>query len=306
LADVLIQETVRHDIGESFPDISENIQGEESNKFTNTLGESITVRVQSDVQATSDLLEKVLDGNTKAAQLLAQAVHSPISEVSEAARKNVAAIPDLDLETSQCGIWIDPIDSTANYIEGGERGQIHQIHPVGLQVVTVLLGVYSKHTGEPILGVVNQPFHNKTGEHWQGNIHWGVAYMGHRHHSFPPPHRSRSRPLAILSHTEGRDLVSLLEPHYDIVHASGAGHKLLMVAMGLADVYVTAKASTYKWDSCGPDALLNSLGGRSLVYRGGSPILYNEGEKGGSANLGGIVAYRDEEELERVRNILKF
>jgi hypothetical protein len=28
----------------------------------------------------------------------------------------------------------------------------------GLSVVTVLIGVYSRTTGEPIIGVVNQPF----------------------------------------------------------------------------------------------------------------------------------------------------
>merc|ERR1712115_251179 len=39
LADVLIQETLRHYVGKDFPDLRENILGEESNKFTNQLGE---------------------------------------------------------------------------------------------------------------------------------------------------------------------------------------------------------------------------------------------------------------------------
>lgn len=42
-----------------FPELKENIRGEEESTFTNALGESITVEIQSDVSATADLLEKV-------------------------------------------------------------------------------------------------------------------------------------------------------------------------------------------------------------------------------------------------------
>lgn len=89
LADVLIQEMVRHDISTlvsithickrnryrfsrriqwvfnfssltvQFPELKENIRGEEENTFTNALGDSITVSIQADVSATADLLEKV-------------------------------------------------------------------------------------------------------------------------------------------------------------------------------------------------------------------------------------------------------
>ena len=50
-----------------------------------------------------------------------------------------------------------------------------------VKVVTVLLGVYSKATGEPIIGVVNQPFHTKSPEQqWTGQIYWGLCYQGRR------------------------------------------------------------------------------------------------------------------------------
>ena len=76
LADVLIQETVRHDVSTSFPQLYDSIMGEESNTFTNTLGESLTVQVLETEKATRDLLRKVLDNNETAALLLAKQVVS--------------------------------------------------------------------------------------------------------------------------------------------------------------------------------------------------------------------------------------
>lgn len=56
-------------------------------------------------------------------------------------------------------------DSTAQYIGGkcGESSDVG-IYTDGLQCVAVLIGAYNKQTGQPIMGVINQPFHayNKT------------------------------------------------------------------------------------------------------------------------------------------------
>lgn len=307
LADVLIQETVRHDIGKSYPMIKSEIYGEESNKFTNTLGETIAVEVQPTEKATSELLMKVLDGNSKAATLLANAVHSPVT-LTTSVEEDIARIPgELELNASNCGIWIDPIDSTAQYIKGTEEIPLPgQMFTKGLQVVTVLVGVYCKDTGEPIVGVVNQPFHTRSSEDiWSGQIYWGLCYKGARFSSgnLLPEIRS-SKPTAIVSSSEDRGLVARLEEHYACVQAAGAGHKLLMVAKGAADVYVTAKPSTYKWDSCAPDAILNSLNGRALEFTGDrqyQPITY--GKESPENNATGIFAYRNLSELERVKQI---
>jgi inositol polyphosphate 1-phosphatase len=45
---------------------------------------------------------------------------------------------------------------------------------------------------------------------------------------------------------------------YDVINAGGAGYKILCVILGLADLYVTPKPSTYKWDSCAGHAILVS------------------------------------------------
>ena len=53
-----VQETVRHDLGRDYPGLAANIRGEESSSFTNTLGETLRIRVCEDSQKTAKLLEQ--------------------------------------------------------------------------------------------------------------------------------------------------------------------------------------------------------------------------------------------------------
>ena len=82
LADVLIQETVKHEVGKALPGLQSSVLGEESNKFTNKLGNSLTVEVKETMEETRELLLKVLDNNETAAKLLAEQVMSPALEKS--------------------------------------------------------------------------------------------------------------------------------------------------------------------------------------------------------------------------------
>ena len=51
------------------------------------------------------------------------------------------------------------VDSTADYISAMETvDEQTGLYLSGLRCVTVLIGVYKKSTGVPVLGVVNQPF----------------------------------------------------------------------------------------------------------------------------------------------------
>ena len=53
-------------------------------------------------------------------------------------------------------------DSTAQYIQG-DTGKLHDgLVAEGLQCVAVLIGVYDKNTGLPVIGVANQPFSTQT------------------------------------------------------------------------------------------------------------------------------------------------
>ena len=54
----------------------------------------------------------------------------------------------------------------------------------------VLMGVYNICTGEPVIGVLNQPFCSKD-EHgrWNGRVVWGVASEGFKLACVPRPER---------------------------------------------------------------------------------------------------------------------
>ena len=106
------------------------MQGEESNEFTNTLGEKIKVRICDTQEETSALLCKVLDGRKVAADLLAKEAHALYSTDTgipgEFNKTSASALPDYFVETCQdlekipdddaktfdvsdFAIWIDPI-----------------------------------------------------------------------------------------------------------------------------------------------------------------------------------------------------
>ncbi|KAM9814166.1 inositol polyphosphate 1-phosphatase [Neosynchiropus ocellatus] len=324
LADVVIQELIRHDVGAQFPEMVGFIHGEESNKFENGLGESVTVTVCSTEERTAQLLATVLDGDSTAAALLAGAIHQDPASI-DADTDGLA----LQLSPSELAVWIDPIDATSQYIEGKEEAlQEGRLSPSGLHCALVLIGVYLRSTGEPVIGVVNQPFNSKdlVSGRWRGKHYWGVSYGGlsvcsvTRPEAGPDPGPELG-PSVVLSSSEKeavkQNLRGLCGPDR-LMYASGAGYKILCVILGLADAYVLSEGSTFKWDSCAPHALLRALGGgvadlsRSLESGCGAQAEltyhqpYSEG-KGADrwANRGGLVAYRDRTQLQRILGALK-
>ena len=101
---------------------------------------------------------------------------------------------------------------------------------------------------------------------------------------------------------------------WEVRHVSGCGYKLLCVIDGLADVFALTQDSSYKWDTCGPQAILRALGGDIISWkrlaeeRKEVPILYNraddpaiEGSKRWS-NQGGIIGYL---KLDRIETLVK-
>lgn len=132
-----------------------------------------------------------------------------------------------------------------------------------------------------------------------------------------------SRLSAVLSTREAKRVKALFQDCCGggVYYASGAGYKALCVILGLVDVYVFTQDSTYKWDSCGPHALLRSLGGgmadlKECLRRrqAGRPeekpeLLYHlpTDEASGPerwANRAGLVAYRSKADLEAVLQLL--
>lgn len=73
--------------------------------------------------------------------------------------------------------------------------------------------------------------------------------------------------VVVLSGNENSNLKSQLRlAGYTVAEAAGAGYKQLCVARGDADIYVLSKGSTFKWDTCGPHAILRALGGGIMSY----------------------------------------
>nr|XP_057910842.1 inositol polyphosphate 1-phosphatase [Doryrhamphus excisus] len=321
LADVVIQEVIRNDVGAQFPEMVDFIHGEESNKFENGLGECVTVTVRSTEEETAALLATVLDGDLTAAALLARAIHQDPATIN--ASTDGLTVP---LDPSELGIWIDPIDATSQYIEGREEVvQEGRMSPSGLHCALVLIGVYLRVTGEPVMGIINQPFNHRdpASGSWQGKIFWGVSCRDLNVCSVSRPKASpTSQPLSVvLSSSEKQavkeTLASLCGPE-KLKYASGAGYKILCVIQGLADAYVLSEGSTFKWDSCAPHALLRALGGgvvdltKSLESgcEAKAELTYHEPYSEGKgadrwANYGGLVAYGDSSQLSVIIGALK-
>jgi len=319
LGDVLIQEMVRNDLAKTYPDLADHIQGEESNEFTNTLGEKICVKVCASQEETSELLKKVLDGNEAAADILAKVVHSEFSEESEVANllgEKFTELPDEEGDVSDLGIWIDPIDGTNQYIRGQEvQPPEDLLERKGLGVVTILIGVFSRTTGQVLAGVVNQPFVTLGDEGvWTGKIHWGFGTNASAAAEATPSEVDAgdglaAKPKAVISNREAEDVSEGLEASgFDVVVAAGAGYKLLLVVLGRVDIYVTTK--TYKWDTCVGQAILASQGGGMTELETGEEVVYNQPRENVVepwANVGLIVAYRDKGLLEKLKpNLNKF
>lgn len=106
----------------------------------------------------------------------------------------------------------------------------------------------------------------------------------------------------------------LTDAGYVLAEAAGAGYKLLCVITGLADAYVLSQGTTFKWDLCGPHAILRALGGRVVEYESVMQehcidVTYNEIQikcetTDQYCNKYGIVATSNKLVLEEVMEVL--
>ncbi|ESP01783.1 hypothetical protein LOTGIDRAFT_225152 [Lottia gigantea] len=297
LADVLIQEMVRHDLSLKYPGIEDDIHGEETNKFTNVNGETVVIKLGDQPEDTKQLLLKVLEGDDEVAGLLSHCLHTDTEPVTDSKIDSIQC----SLDIGDIGIWIDPIDSTAQFING-ETAEYnsHGFVDEGLQCVTVLIGVFLKSTGLPIFGVAIQPFSNYTNQSWNEKILWGLSYCDINLSSLSKPIELEQK-LIVLSSSESDSVRQKLAEKYQTQYVSGAGHKLICTAQGLASAYLLSKKTMYKWDCCGPHAILLSLGGGVVSYsdlekiaKGDSTeiqqVTYNQSE---SNHFNGVIAYHN-------------
>lgn len=168
----------------------------------------------------------------------------------------------------------------------------------GLGCVTVLIGTFMLLSGEPAVGVVNQPFWRERGGGWEGRTVWGAVCGGKMVSNVTPVSCPTGR--VAISVTESRSVVDAMEQAgWKVLIAAGAGYKLLCVMDGLVDCSVATQGSTFKWDTCGPHVVLKALGGEIVPWSGESRVLYHcpddPSVTGGLRwrNSRGIIAYRD-------------
>ena len=145
---------------------------------------------------------------------------------------------------------------------------------------------------------------------WQGRKFWGICTPTQHISSlirYPLSRSPSSKKLIILSASEDESIRSKLSDQFDFVCSSGAGYKLLCVALGLADVYILSKPSTHYWDTCGPHAILKSLGGGIINYKqileakncsGAGKTEKNNGDSGEYGVRNGVLRLSQFKELE--------
>ncbi|KAH7645832.1 3'(2'),5'-bisphosphate nucleotidase 1 [Dermatophagoides farinae] len=178
-------------------------------------------------------------------------------------------------------VWVDPLDGTSEFTQG-----LHD-H------VTILIGLSVN--GKAVGGVIHQPFFNYN-EPQPGRTVWGLIGLG----AFgiprimPPSNKMIVTTTRSHSNETINKAVEAFSPNY-VVRVGGAGNKVLQVIEGKAHAYVFASRGCKKWDTCAPEAILHSFGGR-LTDCLGNDLTYKKKENF-TNELGVLASYsRDEHE----------
>ncbi len=92
--------------------MKDSIFGEESNIFTNGIGESITVQIKENVSETAKLLTAVMgeyrNSSNRAMTILAEEIHRQLDDHdTEVIPQNIA--DGITTTYENLGVWIDPI-----------------------------------------------------------------------------------------------------------------------------------------------------------------------------------------------------
>ncbi|CAB3237073.1 unnamed protein product [Arctia plantaginis] len=288
LADVVAQEAARCEIASCFPDLAKHVRGEECTEI-----DGVRISLQDSKEETAELLRQIVA--PVVAARMAEAAHcSTLHGFSDKLPNNLS-----NIDTSDLGVWIDPIDATAEFI-AGVRGEADADR--GLLCVTVLIGAYSRSTGEPVIGVINQPFY----DNGKGRVVWGVNYGDI--HEWGGSNAVEQNHVMLMSGAEKPEIAAKFKNvGWEVKTVPGAGHKLLKVVLGEAAAYIVSQGTTYRWDTCAPHAILRAKGGDVLCYKPHTPVTYNVATGINPSyyrNSEGIIAFNNPSILEEIKNVL--
>ena len=105
---------------------------------------------------------------------------------------------------------------------------------------------------------------------WQGRHLWGISVgevlLSHIP-ELPNSINRQHKNWAVMSSSEGIESRSKVSTAFNVCFAAGAGYKVLCVCDQLVSVYFLSQGTCYKWDTCGPQAILKALGGGIVDYK---------------------------------------
>lgn len=140
--------------------------------------------------------------------------------------------------------------------------------------------------GEPVIGIVHNPFTKETVWAWRDEAVSEQLRNIQQRNVDPVPKNpkvivSRSHPGEVQEFTK-----NVFGVNTPIINAAGAGYKVLQVVFNNATAYIHL-TRIKKWDICAGNAILNALGGRMTTLTG-EHILYTE--NGSVINDKGLLA----------------
>lgn len=139
--------------------------------------------------------------------------------------------------------------------------------------------------GEPVIGVIHDPFSQKTFWAWKDVA---VSENLRKIRDEPVNRMAAVKNAEVIisrSHSgEAREFVkAVFGDKTPIVEAGGAGYKVLQVVHGKATTYIHT-THIKKWDLCAGNAILDTLGGKmttldkeSISYRSTEPVVNKNG-----------------------------
>ena len=178
-------------------------------------------------------------------------------------------------------MWVDPLDATQEYTEGGEDKSL-------LKFVTVMVCIAVN--GKPVAGVIYEPFTDIMNWGW---VEHGVSQSLQEDHSME---HSKKDLFITYSRSHAGEVLAVAENAFGEKYtlnqmvAAGSGYKVLQVVKGKADLYLHT-TRIKKWDICAGNAVLNAVGGRMTTLKG-EEVDY--GFEGSAQNDDGIVAAKPE------------
>lgn len=115
-----------------------------------------------------------------------------------------------------------------------------------------------------------------------------------------PKGSTKNTKVAVVSGSENeRCIKGLKDLGYNVIFSAGAGYKTMKVICGDADLFLLSKNTTYKWDTCGPHAILNAIDGGLFkiddIIESNTIIEIDYSDERDNVNEGGLLALRREE-----------